>query len=103
MPNDTITPAIDRLASGQALAREEDRDVLRGGMAGRASEAQAAAFMIALRTKGETVDEIVGLAQTMRSLAKSVDVGEGDNLLDTAGTGGGAPRLNRATTAAFRG
>ena len=48
--------------------------MLREIMEGRASEAQAAAFLIALRTKGETVDEIVGLAQTMRALAKRVDV-----------------------------
>src|SRR3954463_16336139 len=101
MPNETITPAIDRLASGQALAREEAAAVLREGREARASEAQAAAFLIALRTKGETVDEIVGLAQTMRSLAKSVDVGERENLLDTAGTGGGRPTFNVSTTAAF--
>ena len=101
MPNETLTRAIDRLASGQALAREEAAAVLLEVMEGRASEAQAAAFLIALRTKGETVDEIVGLAQTMRSLAKSVDVGERDTLLDTAGTGGGRPTFNVSTTAAF--
>jgi anthranilate phosphoribosyltransferase len=101
MPNDTLTTAIDRLASGGALSRENSADVLREVMEGRASEAQAAAFLIALRTKGETVDEIVGLAQTMRALAKSVDVGERDRLLDTAGTGGGRPTFNVSTTAAF--
>src|SRR3954451_17920316 len=101
MPNDTITPAIDRLASGQALAREESAAVLREVMEGRASEAQAAALLIALRTKGETVDEIVGLAQTVRSLAKSVDVGAGDNLLATAATGGGRPTFNVSTPAPF--
>ena len=101
MPTDILTRAIDRLASGDALAREESAAVLREIMEGRASETQAAAFLIALRTKGETVDEIVGLAQTMRSLAKSVDVGEGENLLDTAGTGGGRPTFNVSTTAAF--
>src|SRR4051812_49953566 len=69
-------------------------------MAGEASEAQAAAFLIALRTKGETVDELIGLARTMRSLARSVSVGRGD-LLDTAGTGGGRPTFNVSTTAAF--
>jgi anthranilate phosphoribosyltransferase len=101
MPNDILTGAIDRLASGQALAREEAAAVLREVMEGRASEAQAAAFLIALRTKGETVDEIVGLAQTMRSLATKVDGGEGNNLLDTAGTGGGRPTFNVSTTAAL--
>src|SRR5215218_4921024 len=101
MPNDTLTQAIDRLASGQALAREDAAAVLREVMEGRASETQAAAFLIALRTKGETVSEIVGLAQTMRALARSVDVGERENLLDTAGTGGGRPTFNVSTTAAF--
>src|SRR5829696_5408459 len=101
MPNDIITKAIDELASGQALPREEAAAVLREIMEGRASEAQAAAFLIALRTKGETVDEIVGLAQTMRALATKVDVGEGERLLDTAGTGGGRPTFNVSTTAAF--
>jgi anthranilate phosphoribosyltransferase len=70
-------------------------------MEGRASEAQAAAFLIALRTKGETVDEIAGMALTMRSLARRVEVGAGDRLLDTAGTGGGRPTFNVSTTAAF--
>src|SRR4051812_8206553 len=69
-------------------------------MDGAASEEQAAAFLIALRTKGETVDELVGLARTMRSLARSVDVGR-DDLLDTAGTGGGRPTFNVSTCAAF--
>src|SRR3954449_13332183 len=100
MPNDTITPAIDKLASGQALAGEEAAAVLREVMEGRASEAQAAAFLIALRTKGETVDEIVGLAQTMRSLATPVRADRGD-LIDTAGTGGGRPTFNVSTTAAL--
>src|SRR4051794_41478469 len=72
-------------------------------MAGEASETQAAAFLIALRTKGETVDELIGLARTMRSLARGVSVsGErGGDLLDTAGTGGGRPTFNVSTTAAF--
>ena len=101
MPNDTLTPAIGRLASGRALAGDEAAAVLREVMEGRASEAQAAAFLIALRTKGETVDEIVGLAQTMRALAKQVAVGSPEKLLDTAGTGGGRPTFNVSTTAAF--
>jgi anthranilate phosphoribosyltransferase len=101
MPNDTLTKAIDRLASGHSLARDEAAAVLREVMEGRASEAQTAAFLIALRTKGETVGEIAGLAETMRSLATRVDVGAGDKLLDTAGTGGGRPTFNVSTTAAF--
>src|SRR4051794_23824308 len=69
-------------------------------MDGAASEAQAAAFLIALRTKGETVDELVGLARAMRSLAVGVHASR-DDLLDTAGTGGGRPTFNVSTTAAF--
>ncbi|MEA2441265.1 MAG: anthranilate phosphoribosyltransferase [Thermoleophilaceae bacterium] len=100
MPNPVLTEAIDRLASGSDLSADDAAVVLREVMAGDASEAQAAAFLIALRTKGETVDELIGLARTMRSLALSVEVGR-DDLLDTAGTGGGRPTFNVSTCAAF--
>lgn len=100
MPNPVLTEAIDRLASGEDLSADDAAGVLREVMAGDASEVQAAAFLIALRAKGETVDELVGLARTMRDLARSVDVGR-DDLLDTAGTGGGRPTFNVSTTAAL--
>src|SRR3954471_7069704 len=99
-PNPVLTEAIDRVASGSDLSSDDAAAVLREVMDGAASEAQAAAFLIALRTKGETVDELVGLARTMRSLPRSVDVGRAD-LLDTAGTGGGRPTFNVSTCAAF--
>jgi anthranilate phosphoribosyltransferase len=100
LPNPVLTEAIDRVASGSDLSSDDAAAVLREVMDGAASEAQAAAFLIALRTKGETVDELVGLARTMRSLARSVDVPR-DDLLDTAGTGGGRPTFNVSTCAAF--
>src|SRR3954471_18435472 len=100
MPNAVLTDAIDRVASGEDLPAADAAAVLREIMEGEASEAQAAAFLIALRTKGETVDELVGLARTMRELARAVTVARGD-LLDTAGTGGGRPTFNVSTTAAF--
>ncbi len=100
MPNPLLTEALERIASGDDLPAEDAAAVLREVMEGRASEAQTAALLIALRTKGETVDEVVGLARTMRELAASVDVGR-DDLLDTAGTGGGRPTFNVSTTAAF--
>src|SRR3954466_15675455 len=100
MPNSVLTDAIDRVASGEDLSAEDAAAVLRQIMEGEASEAQSAAFLIALRTKGETVDELVGLARAMRGLARGVDVGR-DDLLDTAGTGGGKPTFNVSTTAAF--
>jgi len=93
MPNDLVTRAIEKVASRNDLSADEAAEVLREVMEGRVSEAQTAGFLIALRTKGETVDEVAGLAQTMRDLALRVDVGAA-NLVDTAGTGGGAPRLN---------
>ena len=99
MPNPVLTDAIDRLAEGQDLSSGEAADVLAEIMRGDASEAQAAAFLIALRTKGETVEEIAGLARTMRDLAVRVEAG--DDLVDTAGTGGGRPTFNVSTTAAF--
>jgi anthranilate phosphoribosyltransferase len=99
MTNPVLTEAIDRLASGHDLAADEAARVLREIMDGGASEAETAAFLIALRTKGETVDEIAGLAATMRALALPVEAG--DDLLDTAGTGGGRPTFNVSTTAAF--
>src|SRR6187200_3193658 len=69
-------------------------------MGGGASDAQVAAFLIALRTKGETVEEIAGLAQARRQLATPVRTAR-DDLLDTAGSGGGRPSFNVSTTAAL--
>src|SRR5436190_6837022 len=99
MPNPILTEAIDRLAAGEDLSADEASRVLHEVMSGNASEAETAAFLIGLRTKGETVAEIAGLARTMRELAARVEVrGE---LVDTAGTGGGRPTFNVSTTAAF--
>jgi anthranilate phosphoribosyltransferase len=100
MPNPILTGAIDMLASGSDLSAEQTAEVLAEIMHGDASEAQMAGFLVALRTKGETVDELVGLARTMRALAVSVPV-ERDSLLDTAGTGGGGSTFNVSTTAAL--
>ena len=100
MPNEVLTSAIDRVAGGTDLSADEAAAVLHEIMGGRASEAQTAAFLIALRAKGETVPEIAGLARTMRELSDRVDAGNAD-LVDTAGTGGGRPTFNVSTTAAF--
>src|SRR4051812_6328477 len=100
MPNAVLTQAIDRLADGEDLSADDAARVLREVMEGNASEAQAAALLISLRAKGETVEEIAGLARTMRELAIPVEV-DGANLVDTAGTGGGPPTFNVSTTAAF--
>jgi anthranilate phosphoribosyltransferase len=95
-----LTEAIDALASRRDLTADQTAAVLAEIMEGNASEVQTAAVLIALRTKGETVDELVGLATTMRRLAKPVRTGR-DDLIDTAGTGGGRPTFNVSTTAAL--
>jgi anthranilate phosphoribosyltransferase len=95
-----LTEAIDALASRRDLTSEQTAAVLAEIMEGNASEVQTAAVLIALRTKGETVDELVGLATTMRRLARPVLTGR-DDLIDTAGTGGGRPTFNVSTTAAL--
>jgi len=100
LPNPVITRAIDALASRRDLTTEQTSEVLAEIMDGNASEVETAGFLIALRTKGETVAEIEGLAQTMRRFATPVETGR-DDLVDTAGTGGGRPTFNVSTTAAL--
>ena len=100
MPNPVLTKAIDRLAQREDLSVEEASAVLAEIMHGDATDVEIAGVLIALRTKGETPDELAGLAKTMRSMATPVDVGR-DDLLDTAGTGGGRRTFNVSTTAAL--
>ena len=100
MPNPVITRAIDALASRRDLSADETSAVLAEIMDGNASEIETAGVLVALRTKGETIDELEGLARTMRRFATPVDTGRGD-LVDTAGTGGGRPTFNVSTTAAL--
>jgi anthranilate phosphoribosyltransferase len=100
MPNEILTRAIDALCSGDHLTSDHTSAVLEEIMEGRASEVETAGFLVALRAKGETVPELVGLARTMRSLADRVDTGR-DDLVDTAGTGGGPSTFNISTTAAL--
>jgi anthranilate phosphoribosyltransferase len=98
--SELLTRSIDALASGRSLSLEDAASVLAEIMAGNASDVQISAFLIALRTKGETVEELAGLAQAMRSFATPVRVSRND-LLDTAGTGGGRRTFNVSTTAAL--
>jgi anthranilate phosphoribosyltransferase len=100
MPNAILTRAIDEVASGRDLSADSAAEVLAEIMHGEVSEIQIAGFLIALRTKGETVAEIAGLARTMRELAAHVPV-DREDLLDTAGTGGGRSTFNVSTTAAL--
>ena len=100
MPDPVITRAIDAAASGRDLTADEAAEVLAIIMAGEASETQIAGLLIALRAKGETISELAGLARTMRSFATPVRTAR-DELVDTAGTGGGRATFNVSTTAAL--
>ena len=100
MPNPVLTPALDALMARKDLSAEQTAEVLAEIMAGNASEIETAGILVALRTKGETVDELVGLATTMRAFATPVSAIR-DDLIDTAGTGGGRPTFNVSTTAAL--
>jgi anthranilate phosphoribosyltransferase len=100
MPNEVITRAIDAVAAGEHLTADHASAVLAEIMEGRGSDVQIAAFLIALRAKGETVPELIGLARTMRALATPVQIST-ESLVDTAGTGGGPSTFNISTTAAL--
>jgi anthranilate phosphoribosyltransferase len=94
-------PAVlDRLISGTDLSRDESYSVMNEIMEGNASESQIAGFLVALRVKGETSDEMTGLVDAMVDASVTVDVGE--PVVDSVGTGGdGLGTFNISTTAAF--
>ena len=69
MPNEILTRAIDEVASGSHLTADHASAVLDEVMEGRAPDVQTAAFLVALRAKGETVAELVGLARKLRSMS----------------------------------
>jgi anthranilate phosphoribosyltransferase len=95
-----IREAIGTLVSGKSLAMEEAAQVMNEIMTGEATPAQFGAFVTALHLKGETVDEIAGMAQVMRE--KALRVQADGALVDTCGTGGdGCSTFNISTAAAF--
>ncbi|HET8640018.1 MAG TPA: anthranilate phosphoribosyltransferase [Solirubrobacterales bacterium] len=100
MTNDIVTRAIDAVCAGDHLTADHASAVLTEIMEGRTDPIQTGAFLIALRAKGETVPELVGLARTMRELASHVET-ERVELVDTAGTGGGPSTFNVSTAAAL--
>ncbi|GAA6134035.1 anthranilate phosphoribosyltransferase [Oceaniserpentilla sp. 4NH20-0058] len=96
-----IKQALNAVVSGQNLNEEQMTSVMKTIMTGEASDAQIGGFLVALRMKGETIDEITGAARVMRELATPVNI-KADNLVDTCGTGGdGANIFNVSTAAAF--
>ncbi|TML90304.1 MAG: anthranilate phosphoribosyltransferase [Actinobacteria bacterium] len=96
-----IQTSMTRVLDGHDLTRDEAREAMGEIMAGDATPAQIAGFLIALRAKGETVDEIAGCAEAMRAHVLAVRP-QRDDLVDTAGTGGdGARTINISTAAAL--
>lgn len=98
-----LKPFITKLVQRESLSAEEAEQAMRIIMSGEATPAQIAGYLIALRMKGETVDEIVGSVRAMRAHATPVPYhANGTNLFDTAGTGGdGKHTFNVSTAAAF--
>jgi anthranilate phosphoribosyltransferase len=96
-----IQAALADLLDGRDLSQENARDVMRSIMDGEATPGQIGAFLVALRIKGETADEIAGCAEAMREHVLVVRPARTD-LVDTAGTGGdGAGTFNISTAAAL--
>jgi anthranilate phosphoribosyltransferase len=94
-----IQQALQRLLDGRDLSREEARGVMEQVMRGDATPAQIGGFLVALRLKGETADEIAGCAEAMRAHVLAVRPKRKD-LVDTAGTGGDEARTFNISTAA---
>jgi len=93
--------ALNRIASNLDLSREEMKDVMRIVMNGEATDAQIGAFLMGLRLKSETIDEITGATEVMRELATGVTV-NAEPLVDIVGTGGdGANLFNVSSAASF--
>jgi anthranilate phosphoribosyltransferase len=94
-----IVDALRKLLDGESLERAEARSVMDEIMQGDATPAQIGGFLVALRLKGETADEIAGCAEAMRAHVLQVRP-ERDDLVDTAGTGGDGGRTFNISTAA---
>jgi anthranilate phosphoribosyltransferase len=93
---------LNQLLVAQDLSHDQMLAVMQQVMSGELTEAQIAALLIALRLKGETVDEIAAAATVMRQLSTKVDIKETQHLVDTCGTGGdGIQTFNVSTVSAF--
>lgn len=93
-----ITQALEKVVNSENLSSETMRDVMRQIMTGNATQSQIGAFLVALRMKGESIDEIAGAVEVMRELATGVEV-SGEHLVDIVGTGGDESNLFNVSTA----
>ncbi|PWU08238.1 MAG: anthranilate phosphoribosyltransferase [Terriglobia bacterium] len=99
----SLLPYLERVIERQNLSPDEALAAMETILCGEASHPQIAAFLVALRMKGETVDELVGFARAMRRRAARIDHQlDGETLIDTCGTGGDVSgTFNISTIAAF--
>lgn len=97
-----LSYALNQLSAQKDLSQEEMQSLMTQLMSGQANDAQIGALLIALRMKGETIDEITAAAQVMRKLSTRVELDGLAHLVDTCGTGGdGANIFNVSTATAF--
>ncbi|AMA44443.1 anthranilate phosphoribosyltransferase [Pseudomonas alabamensis] len=97
-----IKSALSRIVGQLDLSTDEMRDVMRQIMTGQCSDAQIGAFLMAMRMKSESIDEIVGAVSVMRELADKVELVNPEGVVDIVGTGGdGANIFNVSTASAF--
>ncbi len=95
-------PLFDKLYSGESLARAEAEQLFSQLIQGDMSEAQIAGMLVAMKMRGETIDEITGAADALRAAAKPFPQGEATQIVDIVGTGGdGHNTINISTTACF--
>ncbi len=99
----SLLPYLHRLIEHQNLSSADALEAMHIILSGAATQPQIAGFLVALRMKGETVDELVGFARALRQMAEPIDVGvPGEPLLDTCGTGGdGLATFNISTIVAL--
>ena len=97
----TLQQALEQWVEGRDISRESMRAVMTKVMIGEASQAQIGALLVALRMKGEAIEEIAGAAEVMRDLVTPVSIA-GKHVIDLVGTGGdGANLFNVSTAATF--
>jgi len=95
-----VHAAIRRLAAGESLSRDEAAEAFGAVMRGEGTDAQVAALLMGLRVKGETPDELAGVAGALRGAMQALDVEAPHDLVDTCGTGGGTVTTFNISTAA---
>ena len=102
MPASSLQDAIRRLAFGESLGADEIADAFGVIMRGEATPAQVGGLLMALRVKGETPNEVAGVARALREAMIRLETDYAEDLVDTCGTGGGSvPTFNISTAAAL--